>query len=164
MTDPDAPLDDEPGRHAADERPPGLLERWQATEPVRVALYPVAVALVALLVGYDLVTPERAPLWLAVVAAVAGGGLPILGAEVARRQAWSPATVRRTVDEWREHEYGEGWNDGAEITRREFTTPTAEPLPATVESPEARPEPLEPEHPATAEIPRLSRGVPPSTP
>jgi hypothetical protein len=144
MTDPDAPLDDEPGRHAADEPEPGLLERWQATEPVRVALYPIAVAVVALLVGYGILTVERAELWLALVVAVVSGALPIMGAELARRQAWAPATVRSTVDEWREFEYREGYADARELAEREQRRDPAG-------------------HPPTAQIPAQSRGVPPST-
>jgi hypothetical protein len=161
MTDPDAPLDDEPGRHAADEPPPGLLKRWQATEPIRVALYPIALAVVALLVGYGLIAPDRAPLWVAVVAAIAGGGLPILGAELARRQAWAPATVRSTVDAWREHEYGEGFHDATELAERHADVKRGGSTAASL------PPPTEPAErvdlPTTAIPAQHPRGVPPST-
>jgi hypothetical protein len=160
MTDPDAPLEDEPGRHAADERPPSLLERWQATEPIRVALYPVALAVVALLIGYGVLTVERAQLWLALVVAVVSGGLPIMGAELARRTAWAPATVRSTVDEWREHEYAEGYADATELAERHAevkrTGSTAAVLPPPTE-------PAERVDLPTTAIPRTtSRGVPPA--
>jgi hypothetical protein len=161
MTDPDAPLDDEPGRHAADEPAPGLLERWQATEPIRVALYPIAATVVALLVGYGLLTPERAPLWLNVVAAITGGALPVIGAELARRQAWSPATVRATVDEWREHEYAEGYTDATELAERHAevkrTGSTAAVLPPPTEPAERV------DLPTTAIPAQHPRGVPPRT-
>jgi hypothetical protein len=161
MTDPDTPLDDEPGRHAADEPAPTMLERWRATEPIRVALYPVAAAVVALLVGYGLIAPERAPLWLNVVAAITGGVLPILGAELARRTAWSPATVRHTVDEWREHEYAEGYADATELAERHAAVKrggaTASALPPPTEPAERV------DLPTTAIPAQTPRGVPPST-
>jgi len=42
------------------------------TRTVRMYLYAVTIAVVAVLVGYDLIAGEAAPLWLALAAAVLG--------------------------------------------------------------------------------------------
>jgi hypothetical protein len=78
------------------------------TEPIRRALYPVVVAVVALLVAYGLLDAERVPLWLGLAVAILGPG----GIEAARRVAYAPATVR---------DYGAGWREALdeEIARRE---------------------------------------------
>lgn len=55
---------------------------WKDTEPVRVYLYPVLTAAVAVLVGYGVVDEEQASLWIALGTAVLGVG----GTEVARSQ------------------------------------------------------------------------------
>ena len=170
MTDPDAPLDDTPGKHAADERPPSMLERWAATEPLRLAIYPTAVAVAGLLVGYGFIAPEQTNTVATVVAAVLGGLGPVIAGEIARRRTWAPATVRRTVDEWREHEYGVGFTDGTELAERSLADPrhTVAEIQAA-SALELKPEHDEPEptrpvdtHPPTTEIPRVTRGVPPS--
>jgi hypothetical protein len=67
------------------------------TEPIRRALYPVVVAVVALLVAYGLLDAQRVPLWLGLAVAVLGPG----GIEAARQVAYAPATVA---------EYGAGWH------------------------------------------------------
>ena len=42
------------------------------SRPVRKYLYAVTIAVVAVLVGYDVIAGEAAPLWLALAAAVLG--------------------------------------------------------------------------------------------
>ena len=81
-----------------------ILERLLGeTEPVRRALYPVVIAAVALLVFYGRLDPNSVPLWLALAVGVLGLG----GTEAARRVAWAPRTVGKTVtayaEAWREH-------------------------------------------------------------
>ncbi|WP_380166578.1 hypothetical protein [Jannaschia sp. R86511] len=46
------------------------LAHWARAEPVRVWLYGVGAAVVALLVTYGLLTPEQSVVWLAVATAV----------------------------------------------------------------------------------------------
>lgn len=46
-----------------------MLTRWKEAEPVRLYLYGLLLALIALAVGYGLVTAELAPLWIALVTA-----------------------------------------------------------------------------------------------
>lgn len=78
--------------HAQDpdqDQNPGLLARWRQTEPVRLHLYGIAVPLVALLMGYGLLSGHMAGLWLAVIAATLLGG----GVEAARTWTVSPATA-----------------------------------------------------------------------
>jgi len=91
---------------------PSTLERLLGeSEPVRRALYPVVVAVCALLVAYGLLDAERVPLWLALAVAVLGPG----GIEAARRVAWAPATVGAYAVQWRsalENEYARGIEDG----------------------------------------------------
>lgn len=73
------------------------------TEPVRRALYPIVVCVVALLVAYGLLDAERVPLWLALAVAILGPG----SIEAARAVAWAPATQRAVAAQWRdayEHE------------------------------------------------------------
>lgn len=80
--------------HAVDpDETPGLMTRWRQTEPVRLWLYGMAVPIVAVLVGYGLLTGQQAGLWLAVVTAALLGG----GTELARGFAVSPATARAAV-------------------------------------------------------------------
>ena len=62
----------EPG--AAPASPPGWWATMGELEPVRRALWPVAMATVALLGGYGVLTGELAVLWLGVVSAVLGIG------------------------------------------------------------------------------------------
>jgi hypothetical protein len=99
----------------ADEQTPAprsTLERLLGdTEPVRRALYPIVVAVVALLVAYGLLDAERVPLWLALAVAVLGIG----GTEAARRVAYAPATVAEYGAEWHRalaDEYERGVADG----------------------------------------------------
>lgn len=97
------------------ERTPTLVERWAELSPVRLALYPVVVVVVALLVGYGILDGARAPLWLAVAAAVLG----VAGTEGARRVAYSPSTVREVVRNWHEYaadEYARGVADAVHST------------------------------------------------
>jgi hypothetical protein len=57
----------------------GNLTAIQHTTSVgRAAVYGVAVAVVALLVGYNLLAPTQAPLWLALLAGVLGVGTNVL--------------------------------------------------------------------------------------
>jgi hypothetical protein len=77
---------------------PSALERVLGeTEPVRRALYPVVVCVVALLVAYGLLDAERVPLWLALAVAVLGIG----GTEAARAVAYAPATYTGDAETWR---------------------------------------------------------------
>ena len=82
------------GEHSEPDAPPAAPPGWWGhlgeLEPIRRALWPVAVAVVALLGGYGLLTGELALLWLGVLAALLGIG----GAEVARSSAWAPESVR----------------------------------------------------------------------
>jgi len=94
---------------------PTLVERWAELSPVRLALYPVVVVVVALLVGYGILDGGRAHLWLAVAAAVLG----VAGTEGARRIAYSPNTVREVVQNWHEYaadEYARGVADAVHST------------------------------------------------
>ena len=47
-----------------------LLTRWKAAEPVRLYLYGVLLAVLALLVAYGVLTAELVPVWVALVTAV----------------------------------------------------------------------------------------------
>jgi hypothetical protein len=91
----DEPATTEPAAAVA---PVGPLRRLQLTEPVRLALYPVLVALLALAVAYGLVSDDVAPLWEALAAAVLGvGGLQ--GVELLRGAVYSQrSAVRATLD------------------------------------------------------------------
>lgn len=104
------------GVHATDPGEPGWWRKWGDAEPIRRAAWPVAVAIVALLGGYGVLTDERGLLWLGVVAAVLSAG----GAELARLRAFAPATVAEGdldwleyVEKWREYEYERGLADAA---------------------------------------------------
>lgn len=81
--------------HAQDQEQQGALARWRQTEPLRLWLYGIAVPIVALLVGYGLLTGHLAGLWLAVVTAALLGG----GVEGARQFVVAPATARAAVRE-----------------------------------------------------------------
>lgn len=86
-----------------------------STEPIRRALYPIAVALVALLVGYGIIDDQRAVLWIGLAVAVLVPG----GIEAARRVAYSPASVVEYGREWQaaaEDEYARGVTAGLERT------------------------------------------------
>lgn len=48
------------------------IRRLRASEPVRLYLYGVGLALLALLVGYGLVDGAQAPLWVALLVALLG--------------------------------------------------------------------------------------------
>lgn len=96
--------------------PIGTLERvLGSTEPIRRALYPVIVAVVALLVGYGLVGPELAPLWIGLAVAVLGPA----ATEAARAVAFAPATVDDQSAAWSlalDNEYARGVAAGLERT------------------------------------------------
>lgn len=134
---------------------PSLVERWRATEPIRLALWPVALAVVGLFIGYGLLAPERAPLWLTLVAALLGGGLPIAGAAIARRDAWAPATVRRVADAHADQAYEQGWADALEHERLVVEDAPGSHAARTTEQPAV--------HPATEAIRAQRREVPPVT-
>jgi len=94
---------------------PTLVERWVELSPVRLALYPVVVIVVALLVAYGIVDGERAPLWLALAAAALG----VTGTEAARAVAYSPNTVAAIRSRWADHaasEYARGVADAVHTT------------------------------------------------
>lgn len=76
-----------------DDEDAGLLERWRVTEPVRLWLYGAAVPLLAVLVGYGVLSDHLAALWLAAVQAVLLGA----GTEAARQWAVAPRTARRAL-------------------------------------------------------------------
>lgn len=82
-----------PAKH--DDETAGPLERWRVAEPVRLWLYGTAVPLLALLVGYGVVSDHLAALWLAAVQ----GLLVVGGTEAARQWTVSPRTARRAVYE-----------------------------------------------------------------
>ena len=72
------------------------LGRLLAREPVRVRLYGVIAALVAILVARGLITGYEAPLWTALAAAVLG----VAGVETARDRVtpWQPGDPTPTTD------------------------------------------------------------------
>ncbi|MFP5372400.1 MAG: hypothetical protein ACLGI3_16855 [Actinomycetes bacterium] len=72
--------------------PVGPIRRLQLTEPVRLWLYPVVVALVGLLVAYGQVSADVAPLWEALAAAVLATGGPVV-VERVRANVFSPRTA-----------------------------------------------------------------------
>lgn len=47
-----------------------LITAWKATEPVRLYVYGVGLAVLALLAGYGLVTARTVPLWVGVLTAL----------------------------------------------------------------------------------------------
>jgi hypothetical protein len=124
---------------------PGWWTRLGDTEPVRRALWPVAVAVAALLVGYGVLTEHLAVLWLGVAAAI----LIPAGGEFARSVAWSPGSVDERdlewyerLDKWRDYEYERGLADGtgAGDEPGEHAAPEP-PAPATEQMRAVRPAP-----------------------
>lgn len=83
--------DDDGGQHRAPDQ--GLLERIELSEPVRLRLYAVTVAVVALLTGYGLLDDAHATLWLAPIAAALGIGVT----PWVRSAVVSPATAKRVA-------------------------------------------------------------------
>lgn len=67
------------------------VKRWRYTEPVRLYLYGIATAALAVLVATGVVAGEDAPLWAALTLAV----LSVPTTEIVRASVYSPATVRR---------------------------------------------------------------------
>jgi hypothetical protein len=72
---------------------PGLLRRLQLSEPVRLWLYGIAAAVVALMVYVGYMTEDLAPFVVALVAAV----LSVPAAESLRDQVWSQQSVTREI-------------------------------------------------------------------
>lgn len=66
-----------------------LLERWRAAEPVRLALYPVLVALVGVGVATGVMQEAIEPALRALFVAILG----LAGTEVARGGVYAPKTV-----------------------------------------------------------------------
>lgn len=127
------------GEHSDYEPPAGMWERWGETEPVRRALYPTAVAVVALLVGYGVLSTHLAALWLAVVAAVLIPG----AAELARGGAWAPASVGDAVAEARKEAFADGVRAMTRRTPDQVATEVLDAYLPTREVPIVRP-PLDP--------------------
>lgn len=125
------------GEHSEYEPPAGLWERWGQAEPIRRAMYPVAVAVVALLGGYGLLTDERGLLWLGVVGAVLSAG----GGELARLTAWSPRSVGDTLAEARKDAFAAGVRAMAGRTPDQVATEVLEAYQPTREVPAIRPSP-----------------------
>lgn len=46
-----------------------MIKRWRAAEPVRLYVYGLLLAVLALLVGYGILTAELVPLWVGLVTA-----------------------------------------------------------------------------------------------
>lgn len=69
------------------------MTKLRNTEPVRLYLYPVVLALLGVLVHYKIVEPEAVPLWTV----FAGAVLAVGGVEKARSLVSSPATVNATT-------------------------------------------------------------------
>ena len=67
---------------------------WKDTEPVRTWLYGLLAPVIALLVGYGILTDQHAELWIAVVTAALG----ITGTESARKQVTPLARATRETD------------------------------------------------------------------
>lgn len=148
--------------HTEGGQPPATAPGWWAqlgdTEPIRRALWPVAIAVVALLGGYGVLTHEVSLLWLGLAAAVLGVG----GGEVARSAAWAPGSVdERDLDwlehleAWREYEYERGLDDGqgAHDAPGEHAAPEPPGQPLAIEQPAVA-------YPRTREIPAV-RSMPP---
>lgn len=68
-----------------------MLKRWRATEPVRVYLYGIVLAVLLVLVAYGLLTAELVPLWAGLAAAV----LLAPGIEAARNRVTPVGQHRR---------------------------------------------------------------------
>jgi hypothetical protein len=83
--------EDLPGKHAAPPVP--LWTRINLSEPVRVRLYAITAAVVAILVAYGVVDDSTAALWLALGAAALG----LTSTEVVRASVVSPATAGRVA-------------------------------------------------------------------
>lgn len=116
---------------------PSTLERLLGdTEPVRRALYPVVVAVVALLVAYGLIDAETVPLWLALAVTVLGIG----GTEAARAVAYAPATVADEAHAWQaalDDEYARGVADALERTPDQVAAEVLDDEPGEHAAPEA---------------------------
>lgn len=67
------------------------LKRWAEAEPLRLYLYTVLAAVVALLIYRGVVTGGEATLWLGLAATV----LQVSGVELVRAKVTSPATIRQ---------------------------------------------------------------------
>jgi hypothetical protein len=78
--------------------PVGPFRRLQLTEPVRLYLYPVVVAAVAVLAAYGVVAPDVAPVWIALAGAVLSVGGPAV-VERVRASVYSPRSATRAAFE-----------------------------------------------------------------
>lgn len=120
---------------------PNVLERVLGqTEPVRRALYPVVVAVLALLVAYGILDDNLVPVWLGVAAALLGTG----GIEAARRVAWAPATVVAEANAWQaalDDEYARGVADAVGRTPEKVAAEVLDDEPGEHAAPEPEPEP-----------------------
>lgn len=97
--------------HAA---PVGWLERWKATEPLRLYLYGITVPLLAAAVTYGWLTTEQLGAWLAVAGALFIGSS--VAGELARRHVVSPATSDRWMDDVHAASYAQGVQDAVHRT------------------------------------------------
>lgn len=61
------------------------------TEPVRLYLYPIFTAVIALLAFKDIISADEAPFWLAIVASV-------LAVEGVRKSVFSPSTAKAALE------------------------------------------------------------------
>lgn len=68
---------------------------WKDTEPVRRWVYGITAPLLALLVGYGVLSDAQAGLWGTLGTAALG---IVAGTEFARSKAFSPATVAEMLD------------------------------------------------------------------
>lgn len=84
-------MTDAGGEHRAPDQ--GLLQRLNLSEPVRLRLYTITAAVVALLVLYRVLEPGAVPVWLAVAAALLGIG----ATESTRAAVPSPLTARQAA-------------------------------------------------------------------
>lgn len=99
--------------------PNRLVALWRDLEPVRLRLYPVVVALVAILVARGVIAADESLLWLGLAAALFG----VAGTELARRAVDSPATVNAYGHAWQSYagslaadEYARGARDALHAT------------------------------------------------
>jgi len=129
----------DPAPAAPNTEQPGLAERLLgATEPVRRALYPVVVAVVALLVAYGVIDAERAPLWIGLAVAILGPA----AVETARAVAWSPASVTAYGASWSaalDDEYARGVADALERTPERVAAEVIDDEPGEHAAPEPEP-------------------------
>ena len=121
---------DEPGGAAVGthDAPASWLERWRAQEPLRLWLWTIASAVIALASVAGWLTAELAVPITGIAAAV----LMLGGTAAARRQVYAPATVDRLLDSQHATSYQQGVEDGLRVSQERTPEQVADEL-ATVQ-------------------------------